>query len=168
MLWSVWSWRQDAIHHGGFGVPWTRASHMTGGSGRQPDWHRKKGLCRWRRWYHDTDPGLGHWALWFRSRECNAERLLLVAGSWDCVWRHSNRPWGSFYVLLYVSRQNTVAILHIDKSVWPDETSRGSLVRWSRHLTPWKHLSGGWYNPVRRSFYAASGWHPGLRICFLV
>jgi len=46
MLWSLWSYRQDAFHHGSFGVQWIRASHMTGGFAGQPDQHRKGGLCR--------------------------------------------------------------------------------------------------------------------------
>jgi len=121
-----------------------------------PDQHRKGGLCRRQRCCPDAERGLGDWALSFRSRGCDAERWLLVAGSWDCDWRHSNHPWGLFYVLVHVSWQNTVARLRIDKSVRPNETSSGSSHSWSRLLTPWKYLSHGWYNPATRSFHAAS------------
>jgi len=128
---------------------------MTGRSGGQPDQHRMGGYCRRQRCSPDAERGLGDWALWFRSRECDAERWLLVAGSWDCDSRCSNRPWGSFDVLVNVSQQNTVARLHIDESVRPNETSSGFLASWNRHLTPRRHLSCGWYNLARCSFRAA-------------
>jgi len=156
MLWSLWSQRQDAFHHGGFGAPWIRASHMTGSPGGQPDQHRRGWLRRRQRCSPDTERGLGDWALWFWSRECDAERWLLVADSWDCDWRRSNHPWGSFYVLVPVSRQNSIARLRIDQSIQPKETSSGSSESCSRHPTPWKHLSHGWYYPARHSFRAAS------------
>ena len=128
---------------------------MTGSSGGQPDQHRKGRLCRRQSCSPDAERGLGDWSLWFRSRECDAERWLLAAGSWDCDWRRSNRPWGSFYVLLQVPRQNTVARIRIDKSVRPNESASGSSEIWSRHPTPWKHLSRGWYNPTRCLFRTA-------------
>jgi len=129
---------------------------MTGSSGGQPAQQRKVGLYRQQRCSPDAERGLGDWAVSFRSRQCDAERWLLVVGSWDCDWRCSNCPWGSCDVLVHVSQQNTVASLCIDKSVQPNETSSGSSESWSRHLTPWKHLSCGWYNPTRRSFHTAS------------
>jgi len=129
---------------------------MTGSPGGQPDQQWKGGLCRRQRCSPDAQRGLGDWALWFRSREYDTERWLLAAGSGDCHWRRSNRPWGSFNVLVHVSRLNTIARLRIDESVRPNETSSGSSESWSRHPTPWKHLSRGWYNPARRSFRAAS------------
>jgi len=126
MLWCLWSQRQDAFHHGSFEVPWIRASHMTACSGGQHDHHWKGGLCRWQRCSLDTERGLGDWPIWFLSRECDAERWLLTAGSWDCDWRCSNHPWGSFNVLVHASRQNTFARVRIAKSVQPSETSSGS------------------------------------------
>jgi len=75
---------------------------------------------------------------------------------WDCDWRRSNRPWDLFHVRIHVSRQNTVARHHIDESVPHIETSSGSSESSSRHLTPWKHLSLGWYDPARPSFRTAS------------
>jgi len=156
MLWCPWSERQDAFHHGGFGAPWIRASHITGSSGGLPDEHQKEILCRRQRCSPNAERGLGDWALWFRSRECDAETWLLVAGSWHCDWRRSNCPWGWFYVVVHVSRQNTVARLHIDESVRPNETSSGSSESWSRHPIPWKYLSRGWYDPARHSFHTAS------------
>jgi len=129
---------------------------MTGGSGGQPDQHWEGGHCRLQRCAPDAEQGLGNWALSFRSRECDAERWLLVAGSWDCDWRRSNRPWGWFSVLVNVARQDTVARLRIDKAVRPNGTSSGSSDSWGRHLTPWKYVSRGWYNPARHSFRAAS------------
>ena len=129
---------------------------MTGSSGGQPDQGRKGGLCWWQRSSLDTEQGLGDWTLWFGGTECDTERWLLAAGSWDCDWRHSNRPWDWYYVLGHVSRQNTVAKFPIDESVRPSETSSGSSASWSRHLTTSKHLLRGWYNPARHSFRAAS------------
>jgi len=129
---------------------------MTGVSGGQPDQHLKGGLCMQQHCSPDAERGLGDWALRLRSKGCDAERWLLVAGSWDCEWRRSNRPWGSFYVLGHVSRQNTVARLRLDESVRPNENSSGSSESWIRQLTPWKHLSRGWYDPARHSFRAAS------------
>jgi len=102
------------------------------------------------------------WArAWRLSSQISKQRMrrwkwLLVAASWDSDWRWSNSPWGWFYVLVHVSRQNTIARLRIDESVWPNETSSESSESWSRHLSPWKYLSRGWYNPARRSFHAAS------------
>jgi len=129
---------------------------MTGSPVELPDQHRKVGHCRWQGCSPDAERRLGDWALWFRSRESDAERWLLVAGSWDFDFRRSNRPWGLFYVLVHVPRQNTVARLHIDEFVRPNESSSGSSESWRRDLTPWKHPSCGWYNPARRSFCAAS------------
>jgi len=91
-------------------------------------------------------------ALRFRSRECDAARWLLAAHSWDFDLRRSNCRWSSFYVLGHVSWQNTIARLHINESVQLYETSSGSSKSWSRHPTPWKHLSRGWYHPAWRSF----------------
>jgi len=156
MLRSLRSLRQDAFYHGGFWVPWVCASQMTGSSGGQPDQHRKEGLCRRQGCAPNTERGLWDWTLCFWSRECNTERWILAAGSWDLDWRCSNRPWGSFYVLLHVSRLNTVARLHIDESVPPNETSSGSSKNWSWHLTPWKPQSNGWYYPARCSISATS------------
>ena len=59
-------------------------------------------------------------------------------------------------MLVHVSRQNTVAKLPIDESVRPSETSSRSSESWSRHQTPRKHLSHGWYKPARCSFCASS------------
>ena len=129
---------------------------MTGSSGGQPDQHQKGGLCKRQRCAPDAEQGVGDWALWLLNRVCDPERSLLAAGGWDYDWRCSNRHWGWFYVLVHVSWQNTVAWLRINESVQPNETSSGSSERWCRHLTPWKHLSHGWYNPARRSFRAAS------------
>jgi len=121
-----------------------------------PDKHRKGGLCRWQQCSPNAERGLGHWDLWFVSRECDAEMWLLVAGGWHCDWRRSNRPWCLCHVLFHVSQQITVARLHIDESVRPNETSNGSLECWSRHPTPWKHQSRSWYNPARCSVHATS------------
>jgi len=126
MLQSLRSSRQDASHHCGFGVPWTLASHMTGSSGRQPDQHWKGGLCRQQCCSPDAQRGCGDIDIWFRSRKCDAERWLLMAGSWYCDWRRSSHPWGSFYVFVHLSRQETVRRLGIDESVWPDEVSSRS------------------------------------------
>ena len=156
MIWRHWLKRQDAFHHAGFGVPWILASHLTGNPVGLPDQHRKGRHCRRQRCSPNAERGLRDWALWYRSRVCDAERWLLVAGSWDCEWRRSSRPWGSFYVLVHISRQNTVARLRINESVQPNETSSGSSESWSQHLTPWKYLSHGWYQPARHSFHAAS------------
>jgi len=138
------------------GAPWIRASRMTGGPVGQPDQHRKGRLCSWQRCSPYAVRGLGDWALWFWGRECDTERWLLVAGSWDCDWRRCNGPWGSFPVLVYLSWQMTVARLHINGTVWPNGTSSRSSECWSRHQTPWKDLSGAGYDPARRSFCTAS------------
>jgi len=45
MLWSLWLLRQDAFHHGCFGVQWIQALHLTGNSEGQPDQHRKVRLA---------------------------------------------------------------------------------------------------------------------------
>jgi len=79
-----------------------------------------------------------------------------MAGSWDCDWRHSNRPWGWFYVLVHVSQQNTVARLRIKESVEPNETTSGSSEGWNRHRTSPKHLSCSWDHPARHSFHTTS------------
>jgi len=91
-------------------------------------------------------------AVRFQSSECDTERWVLAARSWDCDWRRSNCSWGSFYVLLHVAQQNIVARLPIDESVWPNETSSGSAEHWSRHPIPWEHPSFGWYDPARNSY----------------
>jgi len=156
MLCSVRSYRQDAFHHGGFGVAWNLASHMTGSSGGQPDWYRMGRLSRWQMCAPDAEWGLGDWALWFQDWECNAERWLLLAGSWDCDWRCSNHCWDSFHVLVHVPWQNTVVRLGIDESVWPNETFSGSSENWIQHLTPMKNLSCCWSNSSRGSDVAAS------------
>jgi len=156
MLWSLLSWRQDAFHHSGFGVQWIRASHLTRSCGGQPDQHRKGGHWRRQHCSPDTERGLGDWALWFRNRECDAKKWLLMAGSWDCDWRCSNCPWVSFYVLIHIPQRNTVARFRIDESVRHNETSSGSSDDGSWHLTSWKHLSRGWYNPARCSIRAAA------------
>jgi len=129
---------------------------MTGFRGAHTDQHRKGGFCRRQLCSPDTDWGLGDWAVWFRRRELEAETWLLAAGSWDCDWGHSNRLWGSFYMLVHVDQQSTVATLCIDKSVWPNETSSASSESWSGHPTLWEQLSCGWNNLSRRSFCAAS------------
>jgi len=129
---------------------------MTGSSGGQPDQRQKWQHCRWQRCALDAERGLRERALWYRSRECDAERWLLAAGSWDCDWRRSNHPWDSFYELVHVSRQYTVARLRIDESVRPSKTSSWSSECWSPHPTPWNNLSHGWYNPARHSPLAAS------------
>jgi len=139
-----------------FWAPWILALHMTGSTGRQLDQHWKGGLCRRQHWSPDAKRELRHLALWFRSRECDTPRWILAASRWDCDWRRYNRPWVLFYVLVHISQQNTVARLWIDKSVRPNETSSGSLESWSRHATPSKHLSCGWYNRARHSFRATS------------
>jgi len=59
-------------------------------------------------------------------------------------------------MLVRVSRQNTVARLRTDESVRANETSHGTSDSCSRHLTPWKPLSCGWYYPARHSFCSAS------------
>jgi len=128
---------------------------MTGSSGGRPDQHRKRGLWTRQSSALDAERGLGEWTLGFWSRECDAARWFLVAGSWDCNWKRSNSPWGSVYELVHVSRQNTVARLHVGKYIWPNETSRGSSESWSQHLTPCKQISCGWYDPARHSFYAS-------------
>jgi len=168
MFWRLWALRQDAFHHGSFGVAWLRALHTTGSLWGQTDQHRKGGLCRWHRCSPDSGWRLGDWALWFRSRECDAERWLLAACSWDCDWRRSNCPWGLFYVLVHVSWENTVARLHIDESVRPNETSSGSSECRSQHPTLWKYLSHGRYNPSMSLFRAASCTVPSFSISFLV
>jgi len=129
---------------------------MTGSSGGQPDQHRKGGRCRWKRCSLDAERRLGDWALWFWSRECDADRWSLAAGSWDCDCRRSNHPWGLLYVHVHASRQNTVARLHINESVRPSETSSGSSENWGWHLTLSKDLSRGWFNAASHSFRAAA------------
>jgi len=128
---------------------------VTGSWGGQPGQHWKGGLCRWQCCSLDYEQGLGEWALWYSSRECDDVRWLLAAGSWDWDWRCSNCPWGSFDVLVHTPRQHTVARLCIYKSVGPSATWRRSSESPSRHLTPWKHLSRGWYNPARHLFNVA-------------
>ena len=128
---------------------------MTGSSGGQPYPDRKGGLCRREHCSPDAEGGLGDWALRFQSKECDTESWLLVPGSWDCDWRCTNRPWGSFYMLLHDSRQNTVSWHRIDESVQPNETSTGSLECCSQHVTPSNHLFCGRHNPNRHSFRAA-------------
>jgi len=122
----------------------------------QPDQHRKGGLCRQQRCFPDAEWGLGDWALWFRSREYDAPRWLLVAGSCECDSRRSNRPWGWFYMLVHVSQQNTVARLRSDECVRPNQTSTASSDSWRQHLPPSQHLSCGWYQPASNSFRSAS------------
>jgi len=120
------------------------------------DQHREGGLYSRQRGAPDAQWRLRDWALCLRSRECDATRWFLVAVSWDCDWRRSKCPWGSFYILVQISQQDAVARLHVDESVRPNETSSGSSECWSRQLTIWKHLSCEWCNPARHSFCAAS------------
>jgi len=151
-----------------FGVPWIWASHVTGSSGGQPDQHRKGGLCRWQRCFPDAKQGLGEWALWFRSRECDAERWSLAAGSWDWDWRRSNCPWGLFYVLIHVSRMNTVARFCTDESVQPNEISSGSSESWSQHLTFGNIYLAADTIPPGIHIVLLLGWHPSFGMCFLI
>ena len=139
-----------------FVVPWIRASHMTWSSWVQTDHHQKGGHCRWQHCSPDDEQGMGEWAVWFQSRECDIEWLWLVAGCWDCDSWRSNCPGGSFHVHVHVSRLNTVARLCMDKCVRPNVKSSGSSDSGRWHRMPWKHLSRGRHHPTRSSFRAAS------------
>ena len=153
---EFFDYRIRIFHHSCFRVPWNRASQLTGGSGGRPNQHRKGALCMRQCCSSNAVRGLGDWALWIPRRGYNANRWLLVASSWDCNWRGSNCPWGSFEVLLHVSRQNTVARIRINESVRPNQTSSWSSERSTWHLTHWIHRSCGWYIPASHSFCTAA------------
>ena len=156
ILWSLWSYHQDAFNYTGVWVPWTWASHMTGGSGGQQHDRRTGGLYRQQCCSPDAVQGLWDCALWFGCWRWDVERWLLVARSWGCDWSCSNCPWGLFYVLVHVSGQYTVARLRINEPVQLNTTSSGSSESWSRQLTPCKIFSHGKYNPIRRSIRPTS------------
>ena len=144
------------FHHCSFGVPWIRASHMTRRLEVWPKLHREGRGCMRQYCSSVAERRVRDWALRLRSSECDAERCLLVAGSWDCDWRRSNVSWHLLYVLVNVSWENAVARLRNNESVRPYETFIQSSDSWHQHLTPSKHLSRGWYNPARFSFCATS------------
>jgi len=114
-------------------------------------------LYRWQRYFPDAKGGLSDWALWLWCRQCNAERRLLSAGSWDCNWRWSNYPWGLCCVLVHIFRQNTVSRLQINKSVQFNQTLHGSLESCSPHLKLLRHISGGLCQTATCS-YCTTSW----------
>jgi len=139
-------------------LPWNRT--RVGSSGLLTTWTANLSTVRFgprpgpevtvrNRWEHyrgqksspDAERGLEDWADWFRHRECNAGRWLIVASSWYCDWRCSYCHWGSRCMLVHVIWPNTFAQLCIDESIRNHVTSCGSLDSPMQLVTRWKHLA---------------------------